>query len=236
LLAVVNIEENAVVLIVMGAVFVVTFGGVVLLAYALLKGMRAQGGGAPRGGVSFDVSGQLPVSKSTFDRLAAATQAGWKTPDRTPETDAFLAGLGKTRSMLLGVSRTIALAGGVALLFVAAALFRQATPANMLLLPAGILALLGLGALLKGAVPERQIEPIDPQLLDKIRITMSSEPLTIRLDQFDMIKVAEMRRSGASLDDIARAVCPGFEALAPFEQHAVRLALEQAIESGKGTA
>ncbi len=152
-------------------------------------------------------------------------------PKRTPETEAYLQDLKRTRGALLGVSRTLAIAGGVVLLGIAAALYRGAIPANMLLLPAGILALLGVGALLKGLTPERRIEPIDPQLLDKVHITTSSAPLTVRLGQFDIDTAADLQRRGASMEEIARSVCPGYDALGAFEQAAVTRAIEQALRT-----
>jgi hypothetical protein len=115
-------------------------------------------------------------------------------------------------------------------------LFRQADSANMIAVPAAIILLLSLGALGNGLIPGPSIvpiEPIDPQLLEKVQVRVSREPLTVKVGDREMREAIDMVRRGASLDDAARVVHSGYDGLSNFEKSALRNALEQALSTGQ---
>ena len=101
-----------------------------------------------------------------------------------------------------------------------------------MLLPSALILLLSLGALLNGLAPSRTVDPIEPidrELLDRIQVRVSAEPLSIRLSEEDVSRARNMRDAGTSLDAIARVVYRDYVLLEEFEREAIRSALEQAL-------
>jgi hypothetical protein len=231
-LAVVEIEGTTALLVL--AVFLVSFVLVCLVAYWLVASAKRGTGGTSTWDI--DITSRLPVSKSTFERLADLTEAAVSRPELTPEKQAFLEDLADTRTTALGAYRLGMIAVGLVGVVVAILWFRDATSANMLGLPAAIVMLLSLGAILEGILPKRarHIEPIDPRLFDKVKVQVSKEPMTVRLDGADMRKAADILRQGGSPDEAARAVYTEYDALSAFERAAVRDAIVDAIRRTSG--
>ena len=231
LFAVVEIGPQLIWLVV-GAVFVLTF--LVVCAVAFKLTVKKEPG--PPGSSSFRINlgGKLPVSSQAgFERLGEFTAAALSRPELTPEKRAGLERLGNVRDKLDRVRRGILTTVGLAGLAGAWLLYSQATPANMLLLPAGIVFLLSLGALISGMFPRRSIVAggeIDPALLDKIQVQVSRpETLTVQLTDEDLLQASDMLRQGWSWDDVSRAMHPGYDGLGDVEKQAVQAALQQAI-------
>jgi hypothetical protein len=231
-LAVVEIGGTA---LLVAAVFLVTFVLVCVGAYWLLKGTRVSHEGNS-GAVSFRIqtSRELPLDTQTFHSMASAVQSAVKRPEVPAATRAFFKDVDKARATFVSISRVIMIAVGVAGLTVSFLMFRQANTANLMTLPAALIGLFSLGALGKGLIPDRRfqpVEPIDPALLDKIRVETSVEPLTINFGQFEMMKAAEMTARGASSEDVARAVHGGYDALSDFEKAAVQQLIAKAVKA-----
>jgi len=231
-LAVVELGGTAVLV---AGVFVLTFVLVCVGAYWLLKGTRMSHDGDSQG-LSFQIqtSRELPVDTQTFDSIASAVQTGLKKPAVPPTTQAFFKDIDKTRAALVSVYRVVMVCVGVAGLTVSFLMFREATSANLMTLPAALIGLFSLGALGKGLIPDRTLQPVEPierALLDKIRVQTSVQPLTINLGQFEIMKAAEMLRGGSSLEDVARAVYPSYERLQEFEKLPVQQLLAKAVKA-----
>jgi hypothetical protein len=228
--AVVEIGGDPVWLLVAGT-FVVVMVAVCAAAWWLLSRTSIDRGHAK---LDVDIGTRLPVSKPVFDRLTSGVAAGIAKPVPTPERLAFTRGLEAARRPLLSFYRTTLCAVGLAGIAFALILFRDATPANMQALPAGIVLLLSLGALLEGLFPRRARswgEPIDPQLLEKIGVRVTSPAsLTIALSEDDMRRAADMLRQGASLAEVAGAVCRGYDGLDSSAQAAIRDMLQRALD------
>jgi hypothetical protein len=239
-LAVVEIGGTA---LLIAAVFILTFLFVCLAAYWLLKGSGGSRGATP-GPVAFQfqANAELPVSKQAFESIVR-TQTGGAQPEMAneqtggadiPVRPVRLAGLDQARDALFSVYRIVMIGVGLAGLTASILMFRQATPANMMLLPAAMIGLFSLGALGKGLIPDRKWQrgkPIDPALLNKIRVQTSAKPLTIDLGQFEMMKAADMLQRGASPEAVARAVYPTYDALQEFEQAAVQQLIAKAVKA-----
>jgi hypothetical protein len=229
LFAVVEIGSQWVVLVL--AVFVITFA---VVAGALLWVLR-RGKSGPQDTTTwqFDTTGRLPVGKRTFDNLAGLTEELVAPPAVSPETRQFVESLKPVRDTLATSIRVILIAAGLGGIAIAIALFRQADSSNMMGLPAGIVLLISLGALLSGLIPSRTIDPVKPldrELLQKIRVQVSKQPLTINLTSSDLAKAAEIMRQGASLEEVARSIYPDYDALGRIERAAVQQALAQAVK------
>jgi hypothetical protein len=231
-LAVVEIEGTTALVVL--AVFLVSFVLVCLVAYWLVASAKRGTDGTRSWNI--DIAGRLPVSKATFERVADLTEAAVSRPELTPEKEAFLADLAESRKTALGAYRLGLIAVGLLGVIVAILWFRDASSANMLGLPAAIVMLLSLGAILEGLLPRgaKHIEPIDPRLLDKIEVQVSKEPMTVRLDSTDIRKAADILRQGGSPDEAARAVYPEYDALCAFERTAVREAIADAVRQTSG--
>jgi hypothetical protein len=235
-LAVVEIGGAALLIV---GVFILTFLLVCVVAYWLLKGVAVSRDGKSRPVTfQFETSRELPVSKETFDSIVSAAQTALKKPEIPAAQRAFFKDVDKARAAFVSIYRIIMIAVGLVGLTASILMFRQATTANLMTLPAALIGLFSLGALGKGLLPDRRfqpVEPIDPALLDKIRdkisVRTSVEPLTINLGQFEMMKAADMLQRGASAEDVARAVYPTYDALQPFEKAAVQQMIAKAVKA-----
>jgi hypothetical protein len=228
LVAVVEIGGRAAAIV--GAVFLGTFAIVCVVGWSFLR----SGSSGPRGTKtwSLDLTRQITVSKPTFDRVASFTQKALSRPTLTPEKRAALDRLGEVRDVLGGFLRTVMIVAGLVGIAGAVALGRQADDGNMLLLPAGIVLLFSLGAILQGLVPSWRTgssEPLDTSLFDEIDIQVSQNPITINLDETNLSKATEMLRDGASPDEVARAIHPGYDELDDFEKTLVKESLARAL-------
>jgi hypothetical protein len=233
LLAVVDLGGDPRWLWVIAGVFVLTFLAVCGIAYLLLaRRTRHSSGGSTW---QFNMQAPLPASKGAVDFISKVAAVGISRPEVTPETRPRLDALAAPRAMFVTIYRSLMITVGLVGLTAAAFLIRSHTPANMNLLPGSILALLSLGALLSGLIPGPSIvrvEPIDPDLLDKIQIKVTpGSPLTSSLSESDVQQAAEALRQGVSIADAARAVHDGYDRLEEVERRALESALEQAVRA-----
>jgi hypothetical protein len=233
-LAVVEIADNPALLIVAG-VFILTFLAVCVLAVVVLTRRRSDGKASTW---NLQSQGELPVSKKTFDRISTATARAISPPGVTPEARARLNDLEKARGTFRSIYRGGMIGVGLVGLVGALLLFRSHTPANMHGLPAAIVLLLSLGALLNGLSPSspvlRRVKPLDPSLLEqmrqKIKVDVRTEPLSVTLTEADLRRAAEMRASGRPLDEIARAVYRAYDQLSEFDKRAFEATLRRLLE------
>ena len=220
--------------ILVGGVFVVTFVLVCAVAYVVLRRWSADSSRPSTGHFSFGT--RLPVSKRPFDFVSRQAAAAIATPEVSPETRGRLEGLGRLRRRFVAVYRVIMIAVGLIGLAGAAALFHTHTPGNMHGLPAAIILLLALGALLSGLVPGPSIapdmEPIHRRLLDKIKVrVVTSEPRAISLTAADLERAAALVRQGRDISDAARAAYRDYDTLDEPEKRAMETMVAQAIEN-----
>lgn len=235
LFAVVNIEGT----------FAFVLAGMVLLVVvaftvAVIWFVRVSRAPSPDGspGLRVTSAARLPVSKGTFDILSKAAATAVSRPEITPERQAFLKRLDRTRGVAARTYRGLLIAIGLVGLAAGISLFRQATPANLLLLPALLVLLLSMGALLSGVIPSGTLadrgRPVDRALLQKIHIGVQegANPLRVKLEESDIQRAAESLRLGLPLDDIARSVYSEYDRLEDFEKDAIRSALKEAVRRG----
>jgi hypothetical protein len=220
-------------LLLIAGVFIVTFVGVCAAAYLLLVKRRTDGTATTW---KVQLQSGLPVSKRTFEWISRGTAAAMARPQISAATRAQLEQLGQVRAVFVPIYRVLMIVVGLAGLTAGILLLRSHTPANMLGLPAAIVLLLSLGALLKGLVPGPSIvpmDPLDPALLDqfkeKINVqVITSPPLTVRLSTSDIRQAADMLRRGVPIADAARAVHPGYADLSEMDKRSVEVAIAQA--------
>jgi hypothetical protein len=234
------------VLLLIAAVFVVTFVGVCAAAYLLLVKRGADGAATTW---KFQLQSRLPVSKQTFEQIAngAARRAiaggdggaaAMARPQISAGTRAQLNQLDQVRGVFVSIYRALMIVVGLAGLTAAILLLRSHTPGNMHGLPGAIILLFSLGALLKGLVPGPSvvpIEPLDPALLDQFKEKVNvqvftSQPLTVRLSGADIQQAAEMLRRGVPIADTARAIHPGYALLSEMDRRSVEFAIAQATK------
>ena len=218
------------------AVFIVTFLVVCAIAYVIFSSKHR----AERGTHRISFSSRLPVSKSVFDSIVKTAAAAVSKPEIAPSTRTRLDELAASaRPRFERFYRVVMIAIGFVGLTAAIALFRAHTPANMYGLPAGIILLLSLGALLNGLVPGPSIvpdvEPIDPRLLDKIKVQIRrDEPLTVSLSESDVQRASNLLRQGVPIAAAARAIYAHYDELQQSEQRAFESALRQSVkQAGK---
>lgn len=230
ILAVVEISDNPVMLAVV--VFIATLLAV-LAIFALvwlIRNARTGAGGSTTWQVN--VARPIHVEKPAFDRIVELTQRAVVRPVVTPETRDFVRRLDQARNTLAIILRVSLIVAGLLGIALSTVLFRQADSANMMGLPAAIILLLSLGALLSGVIPNATIkpnmEPLEPGLLDKIDLQVHAQSLNVNLSQFDVMKMNEMVRSGSSMEDVARAIYHGYDRLSEAEKSAIRHALAEA--------
>ncbi|MFN3326908.1 MAG: hypothetical protein ACK5AZ_25725 [Bryobacteraceae bacterium] len=239
-ISVVDIQSESLALLI-GAVFTLTFLAAFAITCLMVFKRVFKRRPGPNGASSmweFDLSGRLPVSKSSSDRIANVTAAALSRPELTPEKQERLDRMARTRLILVRVYRVVMIAVGLVGLAGAAFLFQGATPANMQALPASIILLLSLGSLLNGLIPRQSITGkvprLDTGLLDRVHVQVTKpEPVTIQWTDFDLVRTAELFRQGWSAADVSRAVYPGYDGLGEFEKRAVQSTLENAVKRSK---
>jgi hypothetical protein len=222
-------------LLLIAAVFVVSFITVCAVAYVLLAKRRTDG---PATTWRLELQSRLPVSKHTFERIADGTAAAMARPQITEATRAQLNQLDRARGVFVSVYRVLFITVGLAGLTAGILLLRSHTPANMHGLPGGIVVLLALGMLLKGIVPGPSVVPIEPLdrahldlLKEKIKVqVLTSEPLTVRLSAPEIRTAGEMLRRGLPIADAIRAVYPAYEGLSESDKRALEFALRQTTD------
>ena len=219
--------------ILVGGVFVVTFVLVCAVAYVVLRRWSADSSRPSTW--HFSLGKRLPVSKRTFDFVSRQAAAAISTPEVSPEIRGRLEGLARLRRTFVAVFRVIMIAVGLIGLAGAAALFQTHTPGNMHGLPAAIILLLALGALLSGLIPPPSVapdmQPIDRRLLEKIKVRVTtSEPRSISLTAADLKRAAALVRQGRDISDAARAAYSDYDALDELEKRAMESMLARAIE------
>ena len=228
-LAVVEIGADTPGLWLVAGVVLVVLAAIVVVAYVLARSISIRR--ATGSTVEIGVSGRLPVSKDTFDRVTRAVTTVTAVPEMTPARKGLVDTLDRSRAGVMWVYRVLMATVGLTGVAFALVLYRDATPANMQLLPAGIALLLSLGALLEAAIPKYwrpASAPIDPALLDKIDLRVTREtPRSLTLDEADIERARLALRQGQPLDQAARAAYPAYDTLSEFEREALRHALEQ---------
>jgi hypothetical protein len=221
-------------LLFVGGVFLAVFVTVCVVAFLLLVKSKT----GPTGSSTFQINlgGRLPVSKETVDLLQGITTTGLAKPKIDPQRQTLLDKLDRSRAPALKIYRILMLLVGLGGLMIAGALFRDATPANMQLLPASIVLLLSAAALLEAWIPKLSFggwEPAGSSLKDRISIKVTqAEPKTLTLTEDDIERVRQFMRQGLSLERAAFAAYPGFDGLDEFERQALLHGLEKAINSG----
>lgn len=213
LTAVVEIDGTTGVVVI--AVFVIVFLLVAALGWIIVR--KAAGTTTSDTATwRFSTNVPLPVSPTTFDRVAEAARKTASRPSLTSEQRQFVDGLRGTRKSLARGYRLGLILAGLGGLVLSALIYRDASDEEMILLPVGILVLLSLGVLLSGLVPSRTvdpIEPVDPELFRNVHVTVGTEPLMVRLDDATTRKAIELLERDMRPEDVARQVTPGFERL-----------------------
>jgi hypothetical protein len=214
------VEINDPMLLVVAAVFMLTFISVCVIAYVVLAKRRRDGE------TTWQFSARLPLTPENFERVASRTRAAVSASEVTPATRANFERLDRLRGTFVSIYRIVMITVGLAGLVAAGLIFRAHTPANMMGLPGAIVLLLALGALLKGLVPGpalTAVEPLDSDLLRQMREKISvrvitGEPIAVKLGEGDIRRVSEMLRRGSSPGDALRAVYPDFDGLGESEK------------------
>ena len=225
-------------------VFIVTFVVVCAIAYVVLSSKRT-GQQNDVSTLHLRFSSRLPISKGVFDLIGRTAAAAVSRPHVEPSTRIFLDRLAAKRFWFVRFYKAAMISIGLVGLTAAIALFRAHTPANMLGLPAAIILLLSLGAILSGLVPPSSVQPvvapIDPRLLEKIKVHVSPDaPLTVSLSDSDVKRAADLLRQGLPVAVAARAIYADYDKLNEFEQRAfesaLRRSVKRATDDHRGTA
>lgn len=235
-LAVVEIGGDWALLVFAGCVFIVVLGAVLFAAFLFTHVKKKPG---PAGASTFELNfgGRLPVSKTTFDGLEKVAVAAVSRPEMTPERRSFLDWLSRSRAAALNMYRISLFSVGLVGIVAAAALWRDATPANMQLLPASIILLFSLGAIFEAWIPNRRFRGSDPPAgsfpLNRINVNITkAEPDTLTLTNDDIERVRQFMRQGLSLERAASAAYSGFSGLDEFEKRALLDGLQKVISVG----
>lgn len=207
-------------------------GGLVLVIligaglWAALRSVRVRRG--PGGTVEVQAAGRLNVSRPIYRRIARALERPAPAPERRPGLD----GLARLRARLVVVYRALMLLVALAGLTFAGILFRDATPGNMLGLPAFLVLLFALAALCEAIWPRAAIRgsgPLDT-LRDRFTLEVThAEPRTLTLDEPVLERVREATRRGIPLEEAARGAYPGFDRLDDNEREALLRALAASL-------
>ena len=235
-LAVVELNDPMLLLVV--AIFIVTFVSVCALAYVVLAKRRRDGDQTT---LDLQLGARLPLTNENFARAAELTAAAVSVPEISPAARANLERLASVRGTFVSVYRTILIAVGLVGLVAGGLLLRSHTPANTNGLPGAIVLLLALGALLTGLVPGptvRTVEPLDPELLRQMREKISvrvitAEPIAVKLGEADIRRVSEMLRRGSSTGDALRAVYPDFDTLGESEKRWLESTMSNYVRDAK---
>jgi hypothetical protein len=232
------VEINDPMLLVVAAIFILTFVSVCAVAYMVLAKRRREGDQTTW---DLQLGARLPLTKDNFVRAAEATAAAVSVTEITPATRANSERLDKARGTFVSIYRTILITVGLAGLVAGSLLVRSHTPGNMNGLPGAIVLLLALGALLTGLVPGptvRPVEPLDPELLRQMRekisvSTITAEPIAVKLGEADVRRVSEMLRRGSSPGDALRVVYPDFDTLGDSERRWLESMISNYVRDGK---
>lgn len=226
LVAVVEIDGTAGVIVL--AVFAAVFVLIALVAWMIVRNAtadRLKETSTWRSSTNMP----LPVSPATFERVVRAGATAISRPSLTPEQQQFLRGLPTARKTLARGYRLGLIIAGLAGIGLSLAIYRGYRDDEMILLPVGIIFLVSVGVLLRGAIPSRTvdpIEPIDPELLRNVHVNVSAPSLTVRLDEATTRKAIELLQQGLSVEHVAREVAPGYERLGEAEKQQVHRALQ----------
>ena len=107
-LAVVEINDPML-LVVVAAVFILTFVGVCAVAYVVLAKRRRDGEQT-----TWQFGARLPLTTDNFKRVAAGTAAAVSVPEVTPATRASFERLDRARGTFVTIYRTILITVGLA--------------------------------------------------------------------------------------------------------------------------
>lgn len=144
------------------------------------------------------------------------------------------------RRSLAAVSRTLTTLASLALLAGAGFAYWYATPANMLLLPAGILFILSFivfASIGKYERNERSAEEwrgLWDEFRSKVHVTTHGGGSEVHhLNQAALATAQRMAQVGSPLDDICKAVEPGYSTWDILHQEAYRRVLQAALDHAK---
>ena len=235
-LAVVEINDPMLLLVV--AVFILTFIVVCFIGWRMLVKVRRDG---ERMTWNLQFGTRLPVSKESFDRIASVTESAVSAPQVEPATRAHLERLDSVRGAFATVYRTLMIAVGIGGLIGGALLMRSHMPGNMNALPGTIILLLALGALLAGLVPGRSVAPLEPlapelfrQMREKVKVQVITLPTTeVKLERSDVRRISEMLRQGGSVADALRAVYPPYETMDESEKRWLESTVAKYVQEAK---
>jgi hypothetical protein len=218
-----------------GFVFLVVAG---LVAALFILAIKRKNGADGISSWAMSQNVPLPVSRKTFDRMSSAIAHGLQKPDIEPETLARIESLSRTRPVFVRVYRILLCGAGLAGFALATRLYMDATPGNMLLLPAAIVALLSAGALLSALIPNRtvtgEIDPVDPSLRDRIHVEAQRPPdSAFTLSRSDLDIASRLLAQGQSAEAVARAVVQGWDRLSAAERGALQAMLEEAVRRSR---
>lgn len=226
LIAVVEIEgrTGVIVLFVLATVFVL----IAILGWMIVRSAtvsRSKDSSTSR----FSTNIPLPVSPTTFAKLARVGTKAISRPSLTPEQQHFVRRLPSARKTLASGVRLGLIIAGLAGIGLALAIYRDYQDDEMILLPVGIIVLLSLGALMSGIVPSRTvdpIEPIDPELLRNVHVNVDVPSLTVQLDEATARQAMGLLEQGLSPESVARQVTVGYDRLSEAERDQVRAAID----------
>lgn len=232
--------------LVVAAVFVTTFVIVGAVAYLVLfrgtttdrqaTAATAERAGRPSGAGStwsFEITGRLPISREASDPIVDGVRDAMRPPEPSARQVQDVEPLDAIRGVLVKVYRGLFITIGLIGLTAAAFMFRAHTPANMLGLPAGIVLVLSLGALLNGVIPSRSVtgwtERIDFRpLLKNVHVNVHhAEPLRLSLTESQSQRAIDLIKQGLPLSEAARTVYPDFDRLDAFARQALESALQE---------
>jgi hypothetical protein len=226
LVAVVEIDGAAGVLIL--AVFVLVLLVVSALAWFIVRNTTI-GTSKSRSAWHSSTNVPLPLLRpATSEQLMKAVRKGLSRPSLTAEQQEFVAGLARTRKRIATGYRLGLVVAGLAGVALSIAIYTDYRDDEMILLPVAIIFLLSLGVLFSGLIPSRTVDPIEPidrGLLKNIHVDVTSQPLTIQLDDAFTPKAREMLERGMSPAEVAALITPTYDRLGERERQAV----EQAI-------
>jgi hypothetical protein len=232
------VEINDPVLLVVAAIFILTFVSVCAVAYVVLAKRRREGDQTTW---NLQLGARLPLTKDNFERVAAATAAAVSVPEVTPATRANFERLDRVRGTFVSIYRIIMITVGLAGLVAGGLMWRAHTSANMMGLPGAIVLLLALGALLKGLVPGPSVMPVEPlapellrQMREKISVrVITAEPTEVKFGEADIRGVSEMLQGGSSMSDALRTVYPDFDALPDPEKRWLESTIANYVRNAK---
>lgn len=136
--------------------------------------------------------------------------------------------MARTRKTIATGYRLGLVVAGLAGIALSIAIYMDYRDDEMILLPVAIIFLLSLGVLFSGLIPSRTVDPIEPidrELLKNIDVDVTSQPLTIQLDDAFTTKAREMLERGMSPAEVAALITPAYDRLDDRERQAVKEAI-----------